>query len=153
MAFNGSGSPLTSLNASNLASGTVPTARMPTYVTSVNGQSGTVSLTLTPSTSDVLTATAGASAGDIGTYAWLGENVANTSTTFGGTRAGSNLRATGVNKGVYQYNVSSLRSTAYIASDFNTTPSGTWRCMGDSKYYTDVCGSGYYPSTLWLRIS
>jgi hypothetical protein len=86
-----------------------------------------------PSTTDVLNATAGASVGAVGTYAFLrsGNTVA---VSPGGTKAGSNLKYTGV------------------LSESATAPAGTWRCMGLDGSIPSV----YAPQrdlTVWLRIS
>jgi hypothetical protein len=87
-------------------------------------------------TANVLNATAGASVGAVGTYAFLGD-VRNVATNEGGTVAGSNLRyssRTGV---------------------VGTTPSGTWRAMGrSSPANIDAYGalSSLNP-TVFLRIS
>ena len=67
----------------------------------------------TPTTSNVLAATAGASAGAVGTYAFLGNTSTTTSYAAGSTRSGSGLRYT------------SSETTGYSG-----TPSGTWRCKG-----------------------
>jgi hypothetical protein len=93
----------------------------------------------------VLNATAGASLGAVGTYAWLGEtNV--TGTAAGSTRAGSALRYAGVS-GTQAY-TTILVDISY-ASGNGGTPAGTWRAMGRS--YGDA--ATYYGATLWLRIS
>ena len=97
-----------------------------------------------PTTATVLAATAGASVGAVGTYAWLwSTNI--TGVTPGGTKAGSNLR--------YAGNASESPGTApfilaYAYAGNGGTPAGTWRAMG-----IDVSQGGYYGITLWLRIS
>lgn len=83
----------------------------------------------TPTTAQVLSATAGASAGAVGTYAFATHQTAG-SIAAGGTIAGSNLRYYGIS------------SSGAI---FSGTPAGTWRCMG----YVDTSATG----TVWLRIS
>lgn len=82
-----------------------------------------------PSTAAVETATAGASVGDVGTYAHL-KAASSTTISPGTTYAGSGLRYT---------------------NDADTvgggTPSGTWRAMGGPG------GSGSTSGTVFLRIS
>lgn len=86
---------------------------------------------------------AAASAGGVGTYAFMyGDGLTNgTAYNENSTVSGSALRFTGTDAGSYTYD--------YISS---TVPSGTWRCMGATKWQT-----GDPPAnsrqTLWLRIS
>jgi hypothetical protein len=94
-----------------------------------------------PSTANVLAATAGASLGAVGTYAFLFDTVAQT-TTPGSTRAGSSLRYAGSSAG------------SNNSAESGVAASGTWRVMGGSGYL------GGSPSTnaatrtsVWLRIS
>jgi hypothetical protein len=94
----------------------------------VTGNAGTVS---TITTTQVASATAGVTAGAIGTY-MMAVYSGSTTVGFGGTAAGSDLRpsnATGNNVGSYQ--------------------TGTWRCMG----YTISSSTSGNLTTLWLRIS
>lgn len=100
--------------------------------TSITFNDGTVQTTAAgaPTTAQVLTATAGASVGAVGTYAFLG--VTNYSYyTPGQTVAGSTLLYTNA-AGIYY-----------------TTASGTWRCMGRTQPDAGAVSA----STLWLRIS
>jgi hypothetical protein len=102
-------------------------------VTSVNGQTGNVSVLTT--TSNVLNATAGASAGAVGTYGLMNSN------------SGTNIAPNEARAG------SGLRFTSCGNPSFTTLiPSGTWRCMG-FKAGTNTSFSGVFESTLWLRIS
>jgi hypothetical protein len=91
-----------------------------------------------PTTAQVLTATAGASVGAVGTYAFLRPN---NSTTYsaGSTLAGSNMFYNGGLTG----NGSMFDGTA---------PAGTWRCMGQ-RSAANVYGPITNAATLWLRIS
>ena len=85
-----------------------------------------------PTTAQVLSATAGLSAGDVGTYAYLTRNGNSTTYTVGTTLAGSNLlysSASGLNSGA--------------------GPGGTWRCMG----WVGGTPNSTNTTTLWLRIS
>lgn len=97
-------------------------------------------------TTAVLNATAGASAGAVGTYAFLGKatqlgNLSGLQRTAGGTLAGSELSYAGPS------------GAAFFLSG---TPAGTWRCMG---FFNAFFTNGPYgpetifSSTLWLRIS
>jgi hypothetical protein len=84
-------------------------------------------ISTTPTTDQVLTATAGASAGAVGTYAYLRAKAGVTNITFGNTAPGSSL--TGSN--------SQQSGTANV--------SGTWRILGSFM--------GENHSTLAIRIS
>tara|TARA_R100001510_G_C7621176_1_gene182055 strand:- start:507 stop:995 length:489 start_codon:yes stop_codon:yes gene_type:complete len=100
---------LTSLNASNLTSGTIPNARYgtPTF----NGSNLTSLPSSAPTTSQVLTANAGASGGNVGTYAMVYYWNSMTNHTIGTNVSGSNM--------IY----------AAVATH-SGTPSGTWKIMG-----------------------
>lgn len=125
-------------------SGNAATASALQTARTINGVSfdGTanISIPTTPTTSDVLTATAGAAVGAVGSYAFLRLYDANDSAAAGATRAGSALRYSGVG------NSGGTSGAAYNSSD-GGTPSGTWRCMG---YSGNPQTSAV---TLWLRIS
>jgi autotransporter family porin len=145
MAFNGTGSNVTSLNASNVASGTLAVARGGTGTASpslVGGTNITISGTWpnqtvtaaagAPSTAQVLSAYAGATAGAVGTYGLMYRNE-NGVIGAGGTASGSVLRFTNLNQNT------------------NTgAQSGTWRCMGYSGAIDDGAAIN---TTVWLRIS
>lgn len=96
-----------------------------------------------PSTANVLSATAGAGGGDVGTYAWLHRPAVTGNVggqlTIGQTVAGSIMRFAG-----------QLGGNIVVSG----TPSGTWRCMGfmaaSFDSYTNVTS---YGATLFLRIS
>jgi hypothetical protein len=94
-----------------------------------------------PSTTDVLNATAGATAGAVGTYALLWDSVARTNNQ-GQTQAGSDLR---------------YAASSTIASDANyrnSSPSGTWQIMGVTGYVGGVADTTLGRRTsVWLRIS
>jgi hypothetical protein len=87
-----------------------------------------------PTTAQVLSATAGATAGAVGTYMtamWVGGG---STISPGSTGAGSNLRAAGgTDQGQFQT---------------GGGLSGTWRCMGFGGVI-----NGFNAVTLWLRIS
>jgi hypothetical protein len=87
---------LSSLNASNLTSGTVPTARLGSgtanNTTFLRGDQTWQTISSTPTTAQVLSAYAGASAGGVGTYYIPRERTSPATLVVGGTVAGSNLR-------------------------------------------------------------
>lgn len=130
-------------NASNLATGTLPTARLPASGV-VAGSYATADITVdaagrvtaaaagsaAPSTAQVLTATAGANAGGVGTYAHC-FHTTGTSYAFGATIGGSALVP--------------LWAGGTSPFLFPGTLTGTWRCMGEA----DSSGT----TTLWLRIA
>jgi len=91
-------------------------------------------------TNNVLSATAGASAGAVGTYAFLLQ-VSHTTRNAGDTLAGSSLR--------YASGASYWNGTVNRASG---TPAGTWRLMGYIVAYSTGCEVNSEPS-VWLRIS
>lgn len=95
-----------------------------------------------PTTTQVLTATAGASAGAIGTYAFA-INISLTSVPFGSTIAGSSLKPAAMG----------LVDNPDAAAGYNTgTLSGTWRAMGHGSSF--AYGSTTHNAvTLWLRVS
>lgn len=131
-----SGTNLTALNASNLASGTVGTARLGTgtanSTTFLRGDGTWAVAGGDPTTAQVLNATAGASAGAVGTYSILGLGSGSwVGLVIGNTRSGSTLRYWSIGAGG------------------SGTPSGTWRLVAGGQ---DGCG--FAPSaSLWLRIS
>ena len=139
----GDGSALTGLNAAELA-GVLP---------AIDG-SALTGISSTPTTADVLSATAGATAGDVGTYAFL-ISASTSDFTFGSTLAGSSLRPSGVTTVSSSSSVTTANLNAGYVSTQNTTQAGTWRCMGRADYTeTGPRSVTYYrPATLWLRIS
>jgi len=78
-----------------------------------------------PTTAQVLSATAGASLGDVGVYSWLWTTTTG-AVTAGTTIAGSNLRYAGFQTGASGDSNNSDNSL----SGNGGTPSGTWRVMG-----------------------
>lgn len=122
------------LDASKITTGTVATARLASgtanNTTFLRGDQTWQTINTTPTTDQVLAATAGASVGAVGTYVAAGQNF--NRPAIGSTTAGSNLRGFDANIGA-----------------FNPGFSGTWRNMGASLLNADSLGS----PTLWLRIS
>jgi hypothetical protein len=103
-----------------------------------------------PSTAQVLSATAGATAGDIGTYAFLGQTDT-TSRTFGATLAGSSLRTASIAAGA-NWNSGTDGVQARTGALNSSSVSGTWRLMGNNRVFDSGCTT-FYPACLWLRIS
>ena len=102
----------------------------------------------TPTTAQVLSATAGATAGAVGTYAMLGQNVASTTALTNGTSyAGSGFCHFGINN---QQNGNSFTIGSANGAGFgfgSVTPSGTWLCLGSIT----TTASSYARGTLFLR--
>jgi hypothetical protein len=112
--------------------------------TFLRGDGSWQAISTTPTTDQVLTATAGASVGAVGTYAFLHINTNNTTIASGATRAGSGL----VYASIFPW-VGGDTSTA-LGQAGSGVPSGTWRCMGQITAYDN---NNYRGATLWLRIS
>jgi hypothetical protein len=91
-------------------------------------------ISTTPTTAQVLAATAGASVGAVGAYAFLATSTV-VDTSPGSTIAGSNL----------------LYSSAAGGTNASVNPSGTWYCMG--RTVSVAAAGGTNRATLWLRIS
>lgn len=111
----------------------------PSSTTFLAGDGSWQAVSSTPTTAQVLTATAGATAGAVGTYAFLAPNQ---NVAVGNTVAGSNCRYASGN-------------TYYGPTNFNYAggaPSGTWRVMS-YVYIQNSCGYTYCWATLMLRIS
>lgn len=93
-------------------------------------------------TTNVLNATAGASVGAVGTYAFLVRNSDASILTAGSTVAGSGL-VYGSIVAVNSYNYNTAVDGRGV-----TSPSGTWRLMGEFPVASDGT-----KASLWLRIS
>ena len=95
-----------------------------------------------PSTAEVLSATAGANAGAVGTYAWLKSVNDSTSRTIGATFSGS----------AYSYAGATVDSNNGVGYSLVTsgTPSGTWRVMG---FFSNAITSSRRGISLALRIA
>lgn len=105
-----------------------PTAAVGTNTTQLATTAFVLANSDTVTATNVASATAGITAGVVGSYA-LAENNAGTDVAFGGTIAGSSLAPTNTN------------------SESMGSLSGTWRCMGR------VITGAVSESTLWLRIA
>jgi hypothetical protein len=101
----------------------------------------------TPTTAQVLSATAGATAGAVGTY--MLATGGSSDIAFGGTIAGSSLNP------VSTAATARFNSSIAVALDRGAAQSGTWRAMGTYTYYrqSNYSGGWLYGATLWLRIS
>lgn len=103
-----------------------------------------------PTTTQVLNATAGASVGAVGSYAWLGVLVGSASSVAAGaTLAGSSLRYAGMTAQAWSGNPYPVN----IGVAGTTAPAGTWRCMGYAFSGFISCFGEIRGATLWLRIS
>jgi len=149
--------------ASKITSGTVATARLgsgtPGTGNFLRGDGSWQAIPASaPSTTDVLNATAGATAGAVGTYAFLGNTVFQ-DVALGVTRAGSSLRFANIvarvnwNTGlsnIAQGDSDVFRGGSTPSGTQFGTPSGTWRCMGEAFSNPFIAS---FSAALWLRIS
>jgi hypothetical protein len=136
------------LAASKITSGTVATARLASgtanNTTFLRGDQTWQTISVTPSTTDVLNATAGASSGAVGTYAFASQSALGfTSIIAGSTYAGSGLRFGGYRGG----NIDDQGSVN--TGGTNASLSGTWRAMGT---VTNTANNAAR-ATMFLRIS
>jgi len=136
-------------DAANITTGTISTARLGSgtanSTTFLRGDNTWATAGGTPSTTDVLNAYAGASAGAIGTYAFAAAGIS--SISFGGTVSGSSIRPTSGVRGL----VSAGGGEASFTID--GSQSGTWRCMGSYNPSVNVNGWVFSGASLFLRIS
>ena len=104
---------------------------------------GMISGGAAPTTAQVLSANAGLTYGDVGTYALLANESGTSQLAPGSTLAGSSLSAANT----YASGTNSGRSD-YV-------PSGTWRLCGQNGYYnnTATATAADLRISLWVRIS
>jgi hypothetical protein len=98
-----------------------------------------------PTTAQVLNATAAASVGAVGTYAFL-RPTSTTTYSAGSTIAGSSTQYSGA------LTVGGIGGSP-LSIDSVGTPAGTWRCMGYRSPSVYTYGTLAFSSSLWLRIS
>lgn len=104
-----------------------------------------------PTTDQVLTATAGASFGAVGTYAVL-MNASATTVNAGGTIAGSSLRYN--SEAASRSPFSGYGQSGGTWGGGGTAPSGTWRAMARSNgRFDNGCNSYTFLPGFFLRIS
>jgi hypothetical protein len=127
------GTATSDIQSSALASGTANST------TFLRGDRTWQTISVTPTTNDVLAATAGASVGAVGTYAMLSLQRGGTNDTInaaGTTASGSELRY------------------ANAGGGSSGTPAGTWRLMGiATSGITSPTSTSPLRVSLWLRIS
>jgi hypothetical protein len=107
--------------------------------TSITFNDATVQTTAAgaPTTAQVLTATAGASAGSVGSYMWGYRNAV--ILAFGATTAGSSITPGG--------GTTTPCAGIIIFGTSGAAQAGTWRCMGYNSGQANATG------TVFLRIS
>jgi hypothetical protein len=116
-----------------------------TWGINITGNAATVT---SVTAAQVLGATTGAQAGDVGSYAFL-SYIVNTPVAVGTLIAGSSLRYRGATS-------SSATAGNYFDALGSSAPAGTWRLMGYIEGYYEyygVNGNHSSVSSLWLRIS
>jgi hypothetical protein len=118
----------------------------PNNTTFLRGDGSWQVIETTPTTSQVLAATAGAAYGAVGTYAYAAKS-GNTNVIEGSTYAGSTLYPAGWESGGSVFVAADAR-ISLIVTRGPTALSGTWRAIGRVN-------SGFYGTlvTLFLRIS
>jgi hypothetical protein len=102
----------------------------------------------TPTTAQVGTASAGFAVGDLGTYAYLGSTTSNASYTPGTNVSGSILRYAG---DAAQASFNNADASGNAPTGGTTTPSGTWKSMGQA--IPNTANSRPFGSSIFLRIS
>ena len=124
--------------------GTIDASNLTGVLPAIDG-SALTGISSTPSTADVLSATAGASAGAVGTYI-LARQISNGVTyILGSTIAGSSL---------YPANTYHASGSSGYDSRYGSL-TGTWRCMGETNIFngTSTGSTANVQTTSWLRIS
>ena len=143
--LNGTG--VTFNDATTLQSGNIPAANLGSgtadSTTFLRGDRTWQTISTSPTTAQVLAATAGASVGAVGTYAFLSQPGETAATIVAGsTYAGS---------GLSYFGMQALPASSLVesASGRGSSPAGTWRAMG----HAGNTGDNRQRATLFLRIS
>ena len=144
--LNGTG--VTFNDSTTLQSGSIPTANLGSGTanssTFLRGDKTWATVpAAAPSTTDVLNATAGASAGAVGTYAFLGRTQAARNDP-NSTVAGSGLRFIHARA---QSSWNSDSPTSPVLGGTTISVSGTWRYMSGKNFDAQISAG------VWLRIS
>jgi hypothetical protein len=144
-----------SISGAQIDSGTVAVARLgsgsPSASNFLRGDGSWQTVSTTPTTAQVLTAYAGATAGAVGTYVFAQRTGTTTDVNRNDTVAGSTLETvSGLSRNLQETN-----SAGTTFSRGETGLAGTWRCMGthDHNYTRSGSGPTGGGATLWLRIS
>jgi len=104
-------------------------------------------------TTNVLNATAGLTAGGVGTYAFL-RHTTNADYAFGDTLAGSSLEPAGIGvDGWISYTTASGDAANTVGITQSSARSGTWRCLGVGSNFQPTAFSPIRTASVWLRIS
>lgn len=106
---------------------------------------GSGNIDVAPTTANVLTATAGATAGAVGTYTFAYRSSGTGDIATGATLAGSSLRPCSA----FKY----LDGGDANLSAVGNALSGTWLCMGYFDQRSSGGGGFGFGATLWLRIA
>jgi len=142
--LNGTG--VTFNDGTTLQSGNIPAANLGSgtanSTTFLRGDRTWQTINTTPTTDQVLAATAGASEGAVGTYSFLSPTT-KSDYSIGATFSGSSLRYTSV--------TGRLAFQAGIRQ--SGTPSGTWRAMSAGSGTGSWSEGDVRAATLFLRIS
>jgi len=136
-----------SISGAQINSGTVAVARLgsgtPTASNFLRGDGSWQTVSTTPTTAQVLTATAGASYGGVGTYAFMSQNVSTTT----GISAESNYAGSGLTPSGFYASLGSGNNA--VTGEVVSSPAGTWKAMGGNIF----TGASRARHTLFLRIS
>jgi len=145
-------------NANNIVDGTISSSKLVTgnIALSKLAATGTADATTLLRGDGTWTAISGiapsTTLGDVGTYAILGDLSYPSSTSPGGTRAGSALRYIGFLSGGVWSGVAP--TNGYFYGSTQAAPSGTWQAMGRSSTASvgGCGGTNAYGGSLWVRI-
>jgi hypothetical protein len=144
----------TGINASALSTGTVATARLASgtanNTTYLRGDQTWATVSTTPTTAQVLSATAGANNNDVGSYAFLGNTSGTTGFSPGTNYAGSGLIMAGFSS-AGTFNGWNIAGNTALADYSGSALSGTWKAMGGANTFQP--SSNRPRATLFLRVA